>query len=286
MQNIFQQARGKIIPTLFLMSLSMAVMFADHRFSHLESLRSGVAVIISPLRYMVSLPAQAGAWVSEWFRTHNTLVNENRQLRHDERLLNARLQKMSVLMAENARLRNLLGSSRKLSDEVIVAELLSVDQNPYRQLIELNKGSLDGIISGQAVIDDYGVMGQVLHVTPNTATAMLISDPEHAIPVQFVDSGLRTIAFGNGSTDELELRFLPATADIKINDELVTSGLGGRFPADYPVASVVEITHDKVRGFVSALVRPKARLDSSREVLVIKPRQQPQTEPDAEPAVQ
>ena len=281
MQNIFQQARGKILPTLFLMSLSVAVMYVDHRFSHMESLRSGVAVVISPLRYMVSLPAQAGTWVSEWFRTHNTLVDENRRLRQAERLLNARLQKMSVLMAENARLRNLLGSSRKLSDEVIVAELLSVDQNPYRQLIELNKGSLDGISSGQAVIDDYGVMGQVVHVTPNTATAMLISDPEHVIPVQFVDSGLRTIAFGTGNTDELELRFLPATADIKINDELVTSGLGGRFPADYPVASVVDITHDKVRGFMSARVRPKARLDSSREVLVIKPRQQQLEAPES-----
>ncbi len=274
MQNIFQQARGKILPTLFLISLSVAVMFVDHRFNHLESLRAGVAVVISPLRYLVSLPAQAGTWVSEWFRTHNTLVDENRQLRREERLLKARLQKMSVLMAENARLRNLLGSSRKLSDEVIVAELLSVDQNPYRQLIELNKGSLDGVSSGQAVIDDYGIMGQVLHVTANTATAMLISDPEHAIPVQFVDSGLRTIAFGTGNTDELELRYLPATADIKINDELVTSGLGGRFPADYPVASVFEITHDKARGFITAIVRPKARLDSSREVLVIKPRQQ------------
>jgi rod shape-determining protein MreC len=96
MQNIFQQARGKILPTLFLMSLSVAVMFVDHRFNHLESLRSGVAVVISPLRYLVSLPAQAGTWVSEWFRTHNTLVDENRQLRREERLLNARLQKMSV----------------------------------------------------------------------------------------------------------------------------------------------------------------------------------------------
>lgn len=279
MQNIFQQARGKVIPTLFLIALCISVMFVDHRFTHLEGLRAGISVVISPLRYLVSLPAQSGAWVSEWFRTHNRLVAENRQLKQEERLLNARLQKMGVLLEENSRLRNLLGSSRKLADEVIVAELLSVDQNPYRQLIELNKGSLDGLSDGQAVIDDYGIMGQVIHVTPNSSTVMLISDPEHAIPVQFVKSGLRTVAFGNGSTDELELRFLSATADIKRGDELVTSGLGGRFPADYPVASVVQITHDKTHGFVSALARPKARLDSSREVLVIKPRQQLGVEP-------
>lgn len=274
MQNIFQQARGKVVPALFLIALSTSVMFVDHRFPHLENLRSGVSVIISPLRYLVSLPAQAGTWVSEWFRTHNHLVDENRRLKQEERLLNARLQKMGVLLEENARLRNLLGSARKVADEVVVAELLSVDQNPYRQLIELNKGSLDGLSDGQAVIDDFGIMGQIVHVTPNSSTVMLISDPEHAIPVQFVSSGLRTVAFGNGNTDELELRYLPATADIKLGDELVTSGLGGRFPADYPVASVVDITHDKTHGFVSALARPRARLDSSREVLVIKPSEQ------------
>lgn len=274
MQNIFQQAPGKVFPALFFVVLSISVMFVDHRFSHLEPLRSGLAVVVSPLRYLVSLPAQSGAWVTEWFTTHNRLVDDNRVLMQKEKLLNARLQKMGVLLAENTRLRNLLGASRKLADDVIVSELLSVDQNPYRQLIELNKGSLDNLHDGQAVIDDYGVMGQVIHVTPNSSTVMLISDPEHAIPVQFINSGMRSLAFGNGSTDELELRFLPATANIRVGDELVTSGLGGRFPADYPVATIVEITADKTHGFISALARPKARLDSSREVLVIKPREQ------------
>ena len=286
MQNIFQQARGNVIPVLFLIVFSISLMYVDQRFSHHESVRAGISVLISPLRYLVSLPAQSGTWISEWFRTHNRLVDENRQLTNDQRILNARLQKMEVLLAENTRLRNLLGSSRKVADEVIVAELLSVDQNPYRQLIELNKGSLDGLYDGQAVIDDYGVMGQVIHVTPNSSTVMLISDPEHAIPVQFIRSGLRTVAFGNGNTDELEIRFLSATANIKIGDELVTSGLGGRFPADYPVAAIAEITHDKTHGFISARARPKARLDSSREVLVIKPYTEPvlEAKPEEETA--
>jgi rod shape-determining protein MreC len=274
MQNIFQQARGRVVPALFLVAFSIAIMVVDQRFSHLEGVRVGISVLISPLRYLVSLPAQSGTWVSEWFRTHNRLVGENRQLRNEERILNARLQKMEVLLAENTRLRNLLGSSRKVADEVIVAELLSVDQNPYRQLIELNKGSLDGVEDEQAVIDDYGVMGQVIHVTPNSSTVMLLSDPEHAIPVQFIRNGLRTVAFGNGSTDELEIPFLSTTAAIQEGDELVTSGLGGRFPPDYPVATIVDVSHDKTHGFISARARPKARLDSSREVLVIKPREQ------------
>jgi rod shape-determining protein MreC len=276
MQNIFQQARGKVIPTLFLIVLCFSAMVVDHRFTYLEVVRSGISVVISPLRYLVSLPAQSGTWVSEWFKTHNSLVAENLQLREEQQLLNARLQKNLVLQQENTRLRNLLGSSRKVADDVIVAELLSVDQNPYRQLIEINKGSLDSIYDGQAVIDEHGIMGQVIHVTPNSSTVMLISDPEHAIPVQFINSGLRSVAFGTGSTQALELRFLPATADVKVGDQLVTSGLGGRFPADYPVATVSEIRLDTTHGFVSALARPEAKLDSSREVLVIQPRKENQ----------
>ena len=273
MKNIFQPARGTVAPALFLIALSISVMFVDQRFTHLESVRSGISVLVSPLRYLVSLPAMSGAWVSEWFNTHNSLVGENRYLKQEERLLNARQQKMDVLLAENTRLRQLLGASRKLSDEVIVSELLSVDQNPYRQLIELNKGSLDGLKDGQAVIDDYGIMGQIIHVGHNSSTVKLISDPEHVIPVQFIHSGMRSVAFGNGSTDELELRYLPATASIKPGDELVTSGLGGRFPADYPVATITHISLDKTHGFKSAIARPKARLDSSREVLVIQSRE-------------
>lgn len=275
MKNIFQPARGTLFPALFFALLSMSIMFIDHR-SQLEGVRSSLSVVISPLRYLVSIPSLTGSWVSEWFTLHDRLVNDNRALKHKQKLQNTRLQKMGVLLAENARLRNLLGSSRKVSDVVVVAELLSVDQNPYRQLIEINKGTMDGFVDGQAVIDDDGVMGQIIHTTYNSSTVMLISDPEHAIPVQFIRSGLRSVAFGNGSNDALELRFLPATADIKVGDELVTSGLGGRFPADYPVATIDIITHDKTHGFQTATARPKASLDSSREVLVIKTRDESQ----------
>ena len=246
-------------------------MVADHRQNYFETFRAQLSLALSPLRYLVSLPGLAGNWANDWYQSHSDLLEENAALKAEGRKLNARLQKMQVLMAENTRLRNLLGSSRNLADEVIVAELLSVDQNPYRQLIEINKGSNNGVQIGFAVIDDFGIMGQVIYVTQLSATIILISDPEHAIPVQFIRSGTRSIAFGSGSTDQMELRYLPATADIKIGDELVTSGLGGRFPADYPVATVTEIRQDLTRGFVSVIAKPKARLDSSREVLVIKP---------------
>ncbi len=271
--KILLQARGATLQALTLIAVCIAMMVVDHRFHHLEVVRANISLALTPLRYLVSLPATGGNWLSDWFTAHSELLEENEQLRAEGRILNARLQKLEVLAEENARLRSLLGSSRKIADDVIVAELLSVDQNPYRQLIEINRGSSDGVAIGHAVIDDFGIMGQVIHVNPQSATTILISDPEHAIPVQFVRSGTRSVAFGRGSTTQLELRYLPATADIDVGDELVTSGLGGRFPPDYPVARVTEINEDLVRGFVTVLAEPRARLDSSREVLVIKPRQ-------------
>jgi rod shape-determining protein MreC len=270
--KILFQARGASLQAVLLVVLSIAMMVVDHRFHHLEVVRSNISFAISPLRYMVSLPATAGNWLGDWFTSHTDLLNENEILKAESRILSARLQKFEILAEENVRLRNLLGSSRKIADDVIIAELLSVDQNPYRQLIEINKGSSAGVEIGHAVIDDFGIMGQVIHVNPQSATIILISDPEHAIPVQFVRSGTRSVAFGRGSTLQLELRYLPATADIMVDDELVTSGLGGRFPSNYPVARVTSISEDRIRGFVSVIAEPKARLDSSREVLVIKPK--------------
>jgi rod shape-determining protein MreC len=270
MTHLQKQARGATIQALLLISICIGMMFVDHRYNHLEVVRSNISLALSPLRYLVNLPELGSHWVSEWFKSHNELLNDNKTLQTRGRILNAQLQRMQVLQAENTRLRNLLSSSRKLTDEVIVAELLSVDQNPYRQLVEINKGTNDGVEIGQAIIDDFGVMGQVIHTNRFSSTIILISDPDHAIPVQFIRSGVRSVAFGNGNTDHLELRFLPATADIQIGDELVTSGLGGRFPTDYPVATVASISEDLAHGFLSVLAAPKARLDSSREVLVIK----------------
>ena len=266
------QIRGVTLHAVFLVGCCMALMVVDHRFQHLETVRSNISLMLSPLRYFVSLPAIAGNWAKDWFTSHAELLTENEVLRAQGRILNARLQKLEILAEENNRLRQLLGSSRKIADDVIVAELLSVDQNPYRQLIEINKGSGDGVEIGHAVIDDFGIMGQIIHVTRFSSTIILISDPEHATPVQFVRNGTRSVAFGRGSTSRLELRYLPASADVEIGDELVTSGLDGRFPADYPVARVIAIDEDRVRGFVSVQAEPRARLDSSREVLVIRPR--------------
>ncbi len=271
MPTLFQHARGTSIQFVALIALSIAIMVVDSRYQHLETFRTSISFVFSPLKYLVNSPAQGGQWIDSFFSTHQTLVGENNSLKQKSRILNAKLQKMNVLTKENARLRSLLGASSKLADHVIVAELLSVDQTPFQQIIELNKGALDGIEVGQAVIDDFGIMGQVIHANNNTATTLLLSDPGHAIPVQFVRTGLRSIALGNGSTDSLDLKYLPSTADIKVGDLLVSSGLGKRFPADYPVAVITKITLDQTQGFINASATPQARLSRSREVLIIQP---------------
>jgi len=270
MTSLFQQSRSLSLQALVLVAICISLMVLDQRFQSLVALRTSIGYVLTPIQYLVSLPAQSGQWVSEWFRTHTHLVVENSRLNDEALVLQARLQRMSILQAENQRLRQLLGSSQKVENDVVVAELLAVDHTPYRQLLEINKGSKDGIRNGLAVIDSQGIMGQVVTSKTNSASVILISDPEHAIPVQFVRSGIRAVAFGTGSIDQLQLRYLPATADIQLDDLLVSSGLGGRFPPDYPVARVSGIELDQAQGFVTVQARPMAQLSKSREVLVIQ----------------
>ena len=179
------------------------------------------------------------------------------------------MQKMVALETENARLRDLLGSSSKVENSVLVAELLAVDLDPYRQQVLINKGTNHAVYAGQPVIDASGVMGQIIHAGTFTSTALLISDPSHALPVHVDRTGLRTIVTGTGSPDRLELRFIPTTADIEVNDTVFTSGLGGRFPPNYPVAVVSSVERPRGQAFARVFATPTARIDRSREVLLV-----------------
>ncbi len=247
-------------------------MTLDHRQHHLDSLRDSLSVVVYPLKLLVDLPRSVGDWFSESLATRRRLQEENASLRTQQLVLNTQLQKLEALEAENLRLRALLDSSFQVgSRHMLIAELMSVDLDPYRHQIVINKGSLDHLYEGQPLLDSAGVMGQLVHVGPFTSTAMLITDPGHAIPVQVNRTGLRTIALGTGAKDRLELPHIPNNADIRIGDLLTTSGLGGRFPPGYPVAEVTQVEHDPGRAFARVTARPRAMLDRSREVLLIWP---------------
>jgi rod shape-determining protein MreC len=255
-------------------------MTIDHRQHHLDSMRSFLSVVVYPLQWLVDLPDTSSEWFRESLSTRRELQEENASLRTQQLMLNTQLQKLESLEAENRRLRALLDSSFQVGNRhMLIAGLLSVDMDPYRHQIEVNKGSLDHLFEGQPLLDSKGVMGQLIHVGPLTATAMLITDPSHAIPVQINRTGLRTIALGTGSIDRLELPHIPTNADVRIGDLLISSGLGGRFPPGYPVAEVINVEQDPGNTFSEVSARPRAHLDRSREVLLVWPPELPSPDP-------
>jgi len=265
---------------LGLATLSIVLMTIDHRQHHLDSVRSFLSVVVYPLQWLVDLPDTTSEWFRESLATRRELQEENASLRTQQLMLNTQLQKLESLEAENRRLRALLDSSFQVGNRhMLIAGLLSVDMDPYRHQIEVNKGSLEHLFAGQPLLDSKGVMGQLIHVGPLTATAMLITDPSHAIPVQINRTGLRTIALGTGSIDRLELPHIPTNADVRVGDLLISSGLGGRFPPGYPVAEVIAVEQDPGNTFSEVIARPRAHLDRSREVLLVWPPELPNFDP-------
>ncbi|HEY9183167.1 MAG TPA: rod shape-determining protein MreC, partial [Gammaproteobacteria bacterium] len=170
---------------------------------------------------------------------------------------------------ENERLRNLLESRGRVGSRALVAEILAVDLDPYRQRFDLNRGFVNGVFVGQALIDAQGVVGQVVRVGPFTSEALLITDADHAVPVSVNRNGLRTIAVGTGDSSRLRLPYLTNNADIVVGDLLISSGLGGVFPAGYPVGRVLEVRLRPDQSFAEVIAEPASALDREREVLLV-----------------
>ncbi len=226
-------------------------------------------MVIYPLQQLVNIPVSLGLWVTGSFTDRADLLKENTNLRMQQTILKTQLQKFSAIEAENLRLRELLQSSQRVKEKVLIGEIIAVDLDPFTRQIVINKGSNFGVFNGQPILDADGVMGQVIHVGPFSSTAMLITDPSHATPVELNRNGYRAIAIGTGGTSILELTNIPNSADIVIDDLLVTSGLGGRFPPGYPVGRISEVDTDVSRSYAKVVVTPSANLDRGREVLLV-----------------
>lgn len=254
--------------------VSVLLMVLDHRFAATSTLRSALSLVVDPIRYLVNLPTDIYSWASDSLTTHNTLEEENQTLRIRNQLLEAKLQKYSSLVAENNNLRSLLKSVDKHEDQfqrVLVAEILSVDMDPFRRQIVINKGTSDDVYVNQPIVGANGVMGKVITVGPLSSTAMLITDPSHSLPVQVNRNGVRAIAVGDPRKNDLSIIHQPNNADIRVGDLLVTSGLGCVFPAGYPVGRVVKINTNPSLPFAEILVKPSANLDRDREVMLVWP---------------
>jgi rod shape-determining protein MreC len=254
-----------------LVVVSIVMMTIDHRQQHMDSVRQALSLIVYPVQYIVNLPDAAGEWWGEALTSRRKLLEENRELKDRQLFLQTELLKLEALEAENYRLRELLDSSADLKQPVLIAELVSADMAPFSRQIVLNKGSRHNVREGQPILDANGVMGQVVRVGALSSTAMLLTDPSHAIPVEINRNGLRAIAQGTGDAFRLELSHLPRNADIVQGDLLITSGLGGRFPPGYPVAVVTVVERHMDSPFASVSAEPLAHLESTRVVLLVMP---------------
>lgn len=254
---------------LLLAIVCFALMLLDRREHHLVQVRQALQLVVYPVRVAVDLPFSTWHSLRDTFAARETLIEENRQFRRKRLETEVRLLRIEALESENARLRELLDSTARIGNRALVAEILAVDLDPYRQRFDLNRGLVDGVYVGQALIDAEGVVGQVVRVGPLTSEAVLITDPDNAVPVTVNRNGVRSIAVGTGDRGRLRLRNLTNNADIVVGDVLISSGLGGVFPAGYPVARVVDVTRQPDQAFAEVTAEPASSLDRDREVLLV-----------------
>ena len=254
---------------LALSVLSLVLLALDHYSTRLDSTRSVIGVLVTPVVVIADYPSRAVMGLQENFASRAAMREQIAQMAQEQLLLMAKTEKMASLTAENNRLRNLLGSAAKLQDNVLVAELIGVDPDPERHEVIIDKGSYSGVFIGQPLLDAEGLMGQVIEVGVYTSRVLLITDESHGVPVQVNRNNLRLIAQGTGAKGLLELVHVPDTADIKEGDLLVSSGLGDRFPAGYPVGVVNRVVHDPGEPFAVVTAVPSAFLARSRHVLLV-----------------
>ncbi|CAJ1900599.1 MULTISPECIES: rod shape-determining protein MreC [Aeromonas] len=269
MKPIFGRGPSLQLRLFLAVIISIAAIVADSRFGVFSHVRVYLSSLVSPLQYMANAPGTLLDTMSTQVQTRADLIEQTKQQEQQLFTLRARLLKMDQLEHENQRLRELLGSPVHKESRKMVAELLSVDSDPFSHQVLINKGALDGVYNGQAVINDQGVIGQVLHVGSTTSRVLLITDSSHGIPVRVLRNDLRAIASGSGELDKLELRNLPRNTDIQVGDLLVTSGLGGRFPEGYPVATVTRSEYVEGKPFAQIEAKPLVELDRLRYLLLL-----------------
>ncbi len=235
----------------------------------LNPVREKLSPLITPFYKITDVPRRIGDWFEAVMASPVDLQAENAELKTQVLILQRKSQQMAALAAENVRLRQLLNASNILQETVLIAELIGVSPNPLSHQVIISRGSNEGVFKGQPVLDAFGLMGQVVEVSPESSSVLLISDATHAIPIQVNRNGVRAIAEGTGDMTSLSLRHVSANADIRVGDLLVSSGLGNRFPVGYPVAEVKQVVRDPAKAFLTVTAKPMARLDRSRHLLLV-----------------
>ncbi|MFT7006484.1 MAG: rod shape-determining protein MreC [Colwellia sp.] len=269
MNPIFKHGPSPQHRLVLVLFCSALLIFFDHKMASFESVRGYLQSLVSPLQYLANTPKQLMTWASTNLTTRQQLMIENQQYRLNELDYHEEAMQLDILKQENDRLRSLLASPLRNEIKKMVAEVLSVDSDPYSDQIVINRGAGDGVYEGQPVLDALGIVGQILHVGQASSRVILITDISHAVPVRVQRNGLRLLASGSGQIDRLIHNFVPQSADIKIGDLLVTSGLGGKYPEGYPVAKVSFVNNNESREFVQIFSTPIAQIDRLRYLLLL-----------------
>src|SRR6202521_5164695 len=249
--------------------LALGLIIVDKRYDHLGKIRRMLSVVAYPVQVAVASPFQGWNWFRDSVTTRDVLRADKAKLEAELRVAQFRLQRFEALEAETLRLRALRDNTAGVTDRFLIGDVMSIDLDAFRGRVLVDKGAGDGIYVGQAVLDAGGVFGQVARVGQLTSEVILVSDAAHAIPVQINRNGLRTIAVGTGESNRLKLPYLPTSADVVAGDLLVTSGLGGVFPAGYPVGTIAEVKRDPAQSLADVDVKPAAALDRSRELMFV-----------------
>ena len=260
---------GLLLRCVLYCLLALGLIIFDKRYDHLGEIRRFLSVVAYPVQIAVASPFQGWDWFRESVSSREALRADKAKLEAELRLANFRLQRYEALEAESQRLRALRENTAGVANRFIIGDIMDLDIDAFRERVLVDKGARDGIFVGQAVLDAGGVFGQVARVGELTSEVILVSDGTHAIPVQVNRNGLRTVAVGTGDMTRLKLPYLSTSADVVAGDLLVTSGLGGGFPAGYPVGSITEVKRDPAQSLAEVDVRPAAALDRSREVMFV-----------------
>jgi rod shape-determining protein MreC len=283
--QLFSSRPAGALRTLLMIAISIMLMVYDHQTGSLRQIHAALATVVWPVQVIVDAPHSLWAWAGDKLATHRALLAENEQLKSQLLQEQATLQQFASLQQENQRLRELMQAAGQVTGRVSAATILSAALDPFRHLVVIDKGTHDDVYEGQTVLDAYGVVGQVTRADPLASEVTLISDPSQAIQVEVNRTGLRTLAVGDAELSQLTLPYVTNSADIKQGDLVVTSGLGGHYPAGYPVGVITRFDRDPAEPFAHVSARTAADLSSGREVLLFWPSQPlPQAELTPKPA--
>lgn len=268
--NLFSRQPPSFRSFIIAVITCLVVLFFNWRMPQvIQPARDVLYAAYNPIYALASYPVLSKEWLNQQTKSEAQLRRENTAMQAELLQAQVRLQKLSELSAENTRLRGLLDTPLIIDGRMEIAEVIGTDADPLRNIIIINRGSANQIKVGQTVLDDKGIMGQVISVYPHSSRIMLLSDKEHSLSVRLESSGMRAIVTGTGDLGRLKMEYVPTSANIKVGDKVYSSGLGQHFPAGYLVGSVSKVMRHNTGEFAQIEVVPAAQLAGGHHVVVL-----------------